>query len=105
MAILNENYSFLVFACVINGLTAVAELSICFEMSLYFAKGLNAGAATISGFINLVSSLLAFVMVISLTPFLNNQQPVDVEITLIILFSILGTAMLLMTMAKSPESK
>ena len=105
MAILNENYSFLVFACVINGLTAVAELSLCFEMSLYYAKGLNAGAATISGFINALSTMVAFVIVIGITPFLSDQQPVDVEITLIILFSVLGAAWMMMAIAKSPENK
>ena len=87
-------------ATMLNGFGCLAQLSVAFEMQVHMAIPFKAGEATVSGLINSLANLLAFAVVMSLTSFLNNQMPVDVEITYGVFFIILSTALLLMANVK-----
>lgn len=88
-------------ATCINGFCSLAQYSVAFEMSVHITRKYDAGEATACGVINMVSNLIAFIMILGLTPLLNNEEPIDVIITSSLFFGVLVIAFLLMICVKS----
>ena len=99
-SMMGKSYMMLMVATNMNGFACLAQYSVAYEMSVGIARHLHAGEATIGGLINMLANLLGCVLVLALTPFLNYEQVVDVQIANGVLFGVLALALVLMALVR-----
>ena len=74
LSITSSNYTLLMLATCANGFICLAEFSIVFEMVVAIVPELGIGEATVCGFINVLANLFGFLLILGLTPLLNNGE-------------------------------
>lgn len=97
-AIISRNYPFLITAIIINGFFTLSIFSVAYEMGVELTFPI--GEATSGGFINTLSNLIGFVIVMSLTPILDNKREKDVLICSIVFASTLLLALIILSLTK-----
>jgi hypothetical protein len=102
---IKENYTMLMISVVANGFCNLGIFSVCFEMAVHLAKSYNVGEATNVGFINVISNLVGFLLVLGLTPLLNYYAPLYVFISSAIFLVILVIALGLIFMVKAKNKE
>lgn len=70
-------------------------------MSVFIARNSKSGVATAAGLVNVTSNLVAFILIVGLTSFIQYQLPVDVEFANFVFFGFLVAALVLMFLAKN----
>ncbi|TNV79343.1 hypothetical protein FGO68_gene10913 [Halteria grandinella] len=117
-----RNYYLLLTATCLNGFFSLSQFSVAYEMSIHVSREINnmpyqeitsfsnsiedakkkpvLGEATISGIINLLANLCAFIAVLILTPILDRGLEIDVSITDAIFAVILLISIVLMMLYK-----
>ena len=90
-----ENYTLLMIFTCANGFFNLGIFAIAFEMAVHKAKPYNVGEATNCGFINVMSNLVGFVLVLGVTPLLKNKTEDDVLTTYMIHIVILVISFML----------
>lgn len=97
-AIISRSYPFLISAIIINGFFTLSVFSVAYEMGVELTFPI--GEATSGGFINTLSNLIGFVLVMSLTPILDNKEKKDVLICSIVFTSTLLLALIILSLTK-----
>lgn len=55
----------------LNGFFSLSQKSVADEMSMYIARNIDAGAATVAGLISIGASLVTIMLVAGLTPIIQ----------------------------------
>ena len=97
LAIIMKSFIFLMIANTINGFLTLGLFSTAFELGVELTFPI--GEATSGGFINFISNIFGFILVMIMTPILNNGESYDVMICFIIFGFSLILAIILMTFA------
>ena len=98
---MNKSFPLLMISTIANGFFNLAQFSVAYEMAVHIVRHLNAGEATICGFINVLSNFIGFLLVLGLTPILTNHLSIDSIITSATFLGVLIVSFFFMLFGKS----
>ncbi len=97
-SIVSRNYPFLITSTLVNGFFTLSMFAVAYEMGVELTYPI--GEATSGGFINLSLNMIGFILVMSLTPVLDNKEEKDVLICSIVFSLSLFLALIILTLTK-----
>lgn len=98
IAIITKNYPFLLISVLLNGFFINSMFSVAYEMGVELTFPI--GEAMSGGFINLISNLVGFVIIMSMTFVLENEDEESVLICSIVFASMLLLAVIILASTK-----
>ncbi|CDW88459.1 major facilitator superfamily protein [Stylonychia lemnae] len=97
-ALISGNYAFLMTAICLTGYFNLSIMAVAFEQGIELSYPI--GEATSGGIFNILNNIFGFILILILTPILNNNEKKDVLISFIILGSCLVAAFIFMAVGK-----
>ena len=98
IAIIIRNYPFLIVSVLLNGFFILSMFSVAFEMGVELTFPI--GEAMSGGFINVMSNLVGFVIIVSMTSVLENEDEASVLTCFIVFAALLLSAVIILALLK-----
>ena len=98
IAIIIRNYPFLIVSVLLNGFFILSMFSVAFEMGVELTFPI--GEAMSGGFINAMSNLVGFVIIVSMTSVLENEDEASVLTCFIVFAALLLSAVIILALLK-----
>lgn len=94
LSIISRSFAFLIITIVLNGFFALSIFSVAYELGVELT--FPVGEATSGGWINTLANLIGFVVVMIMTPILDDADELDVMVCCIMFTAILLIALVIL---------